>query len=47
MPETGLKIKAKTLRDEIIEVLQRAIILGERKPGEPAWSQSDPIIPAV
>jgi DNA-binding GntR family transcriptional regulator len=35
MPETGLKIKAKTLRDEIIEVLQRAIILGERKPGEP------------
>lgn len=35
MRETGLKIKARTLRDEIIEALQRAIILGERKPGEP------------
>ncbi|MDX2031151.1 MAG: GntR family transcriptional regulator [Blastocatellia bacterium] len=35
MREMGLKIKARTLRDEIIEALQRAIILGERKPGEP------------
>ncbi len=35
MLETGLKIKAKTLRDEIIEALQQAIILGQRQPGEP------------
>lgn len=35
MANTDLKIKAKTLRDEIIEALQRAIILGERRPGEP------------
>ncbi len=35
MPESGLKIKARTLRDEIIEALQQAIILGERQPGEP------------
>jgi DNA-binding GntR family transcriptional regulator len=30
-----LKIKAKTLLDEIIEELQRAIILSERKPVDP------------
>lgn len=35
MSESGSKIKAKTLRDEIIEALQQAIILGERQPGEP------------
>lgn len=35
MPESVLKIKAKTLRDEIIETIQRSIILGERKPGDP------------
>jgi DNA-binding GntR family transcriptional regulator len=34
MPNHNSKINAKTLRDEIIETLQREIILGERKPGE-------------
>jgi DNA-binding GntR family transcriptional regulator len=35
LPGTELKIKARALQDEIIEALQRAIILGERKPGAP------------
>ena len=35
MPNPNLKINARSLRDEIIETVQREIILGERKPGEP------------
>ncbi len=34
MPDTSLKITAKSLRDEIVEALQRSIILGLTKPGE-------------
>jgi DNA-binding GntR family transcriptional regulator len=34
MQTTNLKINAKSLRDEIVEALQRSIILGSTKPGE-------------
>jgi DNA-binding GntR family transcriptional regulator len=35
MQNTSLTINAKSLRDEIVEVLQRSIILGLSKPGAP------------
>lgn len=34
MEDKSLKINAKSLRDEIVEALQRSIILGSTKPGE-------------
>lgn len=34
MPDTSLKITAKSLRDEIVEALQRSIMLGLTRPGE-------------